>query len=221
MKLLKMEEVYFAYDTEWNLKDISFSIHDNEGCILLSGKNGAGKSTLLNVVCGFLPADEGKITNDMKIGYLPFEHPLYPHLSVLENLRYYYRSFRGKNLNLQDEEVQEVLEMLSIDFLQQRIDQCSSGQAQKSGIACILLSNADLIIMDEPFVALDAKSSEKLCAWIQKKKQKQTFLITSHTTSDILDIVDCLLVLDGQQLALDSKEEKEIHAYFHLGDEQL
>ena len=170
MKLLKMEEVYFAYDTEWNLKDISFSIHDNEGCILLSGKNGAGKSTLLNVLCGFLPADEGKITNDMKIGYLPFEHPLYPHLSVLENLRYYYRSFRGKNLNLQDEEVQQVLEMLSIDYLQQRIDQCSSGQAQKAGIACILLSNADLIIMDEPFVALDAKSSEKLCAWIQKKK---------------------------------------------------
>lgn len=132
MKLLKMEEVYFAYDTEWNLKDISFSIHDNEGCILLSGKNGAGKSTLLNVLCGFLPADEGKITNDMKIGYLPFEHPLYPHLSVLENLRYYYRSFRGKNLNLQDEEVQQVLEMLSIDYLQQRIDQCSSGQAQKA-----------------------------------------------------------------------------------------
>ena len=74
----------------------------------------------------------------MKIGYLPFEHPLYPHLSVLENLRYYYRSFRGKNLNLQDEEVQQVLEILSIDFLQQRIDQCSSGQAQKAGIACIL-----------------------------------------------------------------------------------
>lgn len=153
-----------------------FSIHNTEECILLSGKNGAGKSTLLNVLCGFLPADEGRIVNTLSIGYLPFEHPLYPHLTVLENLRYYYRNFRKKNFSLEDKEVQDVLQILSIDYLQQRIDQCSSGQAQKVGIACILLSGADLIIMDEPFVALDKKSSERLYTWIQEKKKVKHFL---------------------------------------------
>ena len=70
---------------------------------------------------------------------------------------------------MQDAAVQEVLQALSIDYLNQRMDQCSSGQEQKAGIACILLSNADMIIMDEPFVAIDAKSSEGLCELISKK----------------------------------------------------
>ena len=62
------------------------------------------------------------------------------------------------------------------------MDQCSSGQEQKAGIACILLSNADMIIMDEPFVAIDAKSSEGLCELISKKCENTVFLITSHTS---------------------------------------
>ena len=193
MKELIVKDMYFAYDTEWILKNINIEIHEHDGCILLTGKNGAGKSTLLNVICGFLPADEGSVERkEMTIGYLPFDQPLYPHLSVLENLRYFYRCFQGRNLDLEDQEVMEVLDMLSIDYLSQRIDQCSSGQVQKAGIACILLSNADVIIMDEPFIAIDAKSSEKLCEWIQKKKQNQIFLLTSHTTSYILPLV-CLL----------------------------
>lgn len=215
MKKIIIKDVYFAYDTEWVLKNINVEIHEYEGCILLTGKNGAGKSTLLNLICGFLPADEGSVERKkMKIGYLPFDQPLYPHLSVLENLRYFYRCFQGKNLDLEDQEVIEVLDMLSIDYLSQRIDQCSSGQVQKAGIACILLSNADVVIMDEPFIAIDAKSSENLCEWIQKKKQNQIFLLTSHTTSYILPLVDRLIVLDGQELVMDTKQKEEIKDYF-------
>lgn len=215
MKELIVKDMYFAYDTEWILKNINIEIHEHDGCILLTGKNGAGKSTLLNVICGFLPADEGSVERkEMTIGYLPFDQPLYPHLSVLENLRYFYRCFQGRNLDLEDQEVREVLDMLSIDYLSQRIDQCSSGQVQKAGIACILLSNADVIIMDEPFIAIDAKSSEKLCEWIQKKKQNQIFLLTSHTTSYILPLVDRLIVLDGQELVMDTEQKEEIKDYF-------
>lgn len=215
MKEIIIKDMYFAYDTEWILKNINIEIHEHDGCILLTGKNGAGKSTLLNVICGFLPADEGSVERkEMTIGYLPFDQPLYPHLSVLENLRYFYRCFQGKNLDLENQEVMEVLDMLSIDYLSQRIDQCSSGQIQKAGIACILLSNADAIIMDEPFVAIDAKSSEKLCEWIQRKKQNQIFLLTSHTTSYILPLVDRLIVLDGQELVMDTKQKEEIKDYF-------
>lgn len=215
MKELIVKDMYFAYDTEWILKNINIEIHEHDGCILLTGKNGAGKSTLLNVICGFLPADDGSVERkEMTIGYLPFDQPLYPHLSVLENLRYFYRCFQGRNLDLEDQEVMEVLDMLSIDYLSQRIDQCSSGQVQKAGIACILLSNADVIIMDEPFIAIDAKSSEKLCEWIQKKKQNQIFLLTSHTTSYILPLVDRLIVLDGQELVMDTEQKEEIKDYF-------
>ena len=68
--------------------------------------------------------------------------------------------------------------------------------------------------MDEPFIAIDAKSSEKLCEWIQKKKQNQIFLLTSHTTSYILPLVDRLIVLDGQELVMDTEQKEEIKDYF-------
>ena len=112
--------------------------------------------------------------------------------------------------------MQEILQALSIDYLEQRIDQCSSGQEQKAGIACILLSNADMIIMDEPFVAIDAKSSECLCELIRRKSQDTVFLITSHTAAGIVPIADRLLVLDGHRLILDTKNHMEITQFFQL-----
>ena len=202
MKQITLNKVGYAYDTEWILEDLNLTIQQGDGCILLTGKNGAGKSTLLNVVCGFLPPDYGNLSRGgMTIGYLPYEHPLYRHLTVLENLRYFYRCFHGKNLDVQDAAVQEVL-------------QCSSGQEQKAGIACILLSNADMIIMDEPFVAIDAKSSEGLCELISKKCENTVFLITSHTSSGILPVVNRLLALDGHHLVLDTKDHRKIMQYF-------
>ena len=220
MKQIVLYQICFAYDTDWILENLDLRIEEGDGCILLTGKNGAGKSTLLNVLCGFLPPEYGSVERkDMTIGYLPFEHSLYRHLSVLENLRYFYRSFHKKDLNLEDADVQEVLQSLSIDYLNQRIDQCSSGQEQKAGIASILLSNADMIIMDEPFVAMDAKSSENLCEIIRTKSKDTIFLITSHTSSDIIPIVNRLLVLDGQHLVLDTCEHAKIVQYLQTGDE--
>ena len=222
MKQITLNKVCFAYDTDWILEDLDLTIQQGDGCILLTGKNGAGKSTLLNVLCGFLPLDYGTIERtEMTIGYLPFSHPLYRHLTVLENLRYFYRSFHGKNLNLQDKAVQEVLQALSIDYLEQRIDQCSSGQEQKAGTACILLSNADMIIMDEPFVAIDAKSSECLCELIRRKSQDTVFLITSHTAAGIVPIADRLLVLDGHRLILDTKNHMVITQFFQLEEDAI
>ena len=215
MKQITLNKVGYAYDTEWILEDLNLTIQQGDGCILLTGKNGAGKSTLLNVVCGFLPPDYGSLSRGgMTIGYLPYEHPLYRHLTVLENLRYFYRCFHGKNLDVQDTAVQEILQALSIDYLNQRMDQCSSGQEQKAGIACILLSNADMIIMDEPFVAIDAKSSEGLCELISKNCENTVFLITSHTSSGILPVVNRLLALDGHHLVLDTKDHRKIMQYF-------
>ena len=90
MKQITLNKVGYAYDTEWILEDLNLTIQQGDGCILLTGKNGAGKSTLLNVVCGFLPPDYGNLSRGgMTIGYLPYEHPLYRHLTVLENLRYF------------------------------------------------------------------------------------------------------------------------------------
>lgn len=215
MKNAVLNEVSFAYDVDYILEDISLDIQEGEGCILLAGENGAGKSTLLNVLCGILKVQEGSVCrHKMKIAYLPFEIPLYEHLSVLENLRYFYRCFQGKDLSLTDSFVTRVLNTLSIDYLSQRLDRCSSGQRKKAGIACMLLSGADMIIMDEPFVAIDAESTQGLLALLQEMKQDTVVMLTSHTIKQLQETADRLLVLRGHHLVLDTRSRSTMQTYF-------
>lgn len=218
MKELKVEDLYFSYDEEFIFEKLSFTLQEGDGCTLLAGKNGAGKSTLINVVCGLLEEDGGILErNNIQIGYLPFVSPFYPHLTILENLRYFYRSFQGKDFNLEDPFVKRVLQDLSIDYLKQTFDKCSSGQQQKASIAAILLSGADLIILDEPFVAIDAKSSDRFIQLIMDMKQETMFLITTHTINNLRPCADRLLFLDHKTL-VDTKDEKVIDAYFNEGE---
>ena len=95
MKSLLVNDLYFSYTDAFIFEHLNFEIHQGEGCILLAGQNGAGKSTLLDVLCGLLNPDAGSIERgSMTIAYLPFENPLYSHLTILENLRYFYRCFQ-------------------------------------------------------------------------------------------------------------------------------
>lgn len=77
-----------------------------------------------------------------------------------------------------------------------------------------LYTKRRVCIMDEPFVAIDAKSSEGLCELISKKCENTVFLITSHTSSGILPVVNRLLALDGHHLVLDTKDHRKIMQYF-------
>ena len=221
MKKILIDAISFAYDDEDVLHDFTLEIHAQEGCILLAGRNGTGKSTLLNLLAGALLPYEGIVMReDMTIGYLPFDTPLFEHLSVLDNLRYYYRNFHGKNFVLEDEQVQKILQALSIDYLEQRLDKCSSGQKQKAGIAMILMSGTDIIVMDEPFVAIDSKSCSGLLRLIKEMKSTKTFLLTTHTIEQLEPIADRLILLKEKGIELDTRNHDQIHEYF-VEDHQL
>lgn len=215
MKEIVLNHVSFAYDEVDVIADINATIKMSEGCILLAGRNGTGKSTLLNLICGSLLPYEGSIARSgVRIGYLPFDSPLFEHLSLRDNLRYFYRSFHGKDFNEHDPMVEKILDALSIDYMNQRIDKCSSGQKQKAGIAMILMSKADCIIMDEPFVAIDAKSLSNLVTLIMEMKQDTCFILTTHAVDQLEPAADRLILLKEKGVDLDTRDPKRIHAYF-------
>lgn len=218
MKQLNVENLYFSYDDEFVFEDVSFTLPADHGCTLLVGRNGAGKSTLINVLCDLMESDGGRVEREnVTIAYLPFDSPLYPHLTILENFRYFYRCFQGKDFELEEENVKYVLDALSINYIKQRFDKCSSGQQQKAGIAMMLLSGADFIIMDEPFIAIDAQSCEHLIQLIAEMKEHCAFLITTHTIDKLVEVSDHLLVLDKQHLILNTSDKQEIRQYFYEG----
>lgn len=214
MNQIRMNKISFTYDKEDVIHEVSLTIQKHEGCILLAGKNGSGKSTLLNLLTGVLLPYAGEVIREsITIGYLPFDSPLCKQLSILDNLRYYYRIFHGKDLSLEDPFIQSIMFDLDIDYVDQRFDKCSSGQQQKAGIAMILMSGVDMVIMDEPFVAMDAKSTINLLHLIQKMKKTTTFVLTSHTSDHLESLVDRLIVVNDTEIAMDTCDQNQIHAY--------
>lgn len=215
MNTIKIEHISFAYDEVDVLHDFTLDIGQEEGCILLAGRNGSGKSTLLNLLCGSLLPYEGDIERDgIHIGYLPFDSPLIEQLSVLDNLRYFYRCFHHQDFDIKEPFIQKVLQAMSIDYLDQRVNKCSSGQKQKAGIAMILLSGADMIVMDEPFVAIDSKSVINLIKLLKEMKEHMTFLLTTHTIDQLDPLADRLILLNEKGIAIDTKDKEQLHAYF-------
>lgn len=203
MKELELKHVCFSYTDEPLIEDLDLKLRSDEGCVVLYGRNGAGKSTLLNLICGLFPYAGEVHREGFHIAYLPYDNPLMENETVLANLQFFSRVFRQKNFSAADADTAWIMEALSIDFLQQRLAACSSGQKQKAALACLLLSDAEMIILDEPFHAVDHYSVHELIALIRRLKQKQLFLITTHQCDLIPQIADRLLWMEKGGLRAD------------------
>lgn len=210
MKVLELNHVCFSYTEEPLIEDLNLKLRSDEGCVVLYGRNGAGKSTLLNLICGLFPYGGEIIRDDFHIAYLPYDNPLMEDETVLANLQFFSRVFRQKNFSAADADTAWIMDALSIDFLQQRLAACSSGQKQKAALACLLLSDADMIILDEPFHAVDYYSVHELIALIQRLKKHRLFLITTHQTDIIPQIADRLLLMEKGGLRADVSGQEEI-----------
>ena len=210
MKVLELNHVCFSYTEEPLIEDLNLKLRSDEGCVVLYGRNGAGKSTLLNLICGLFPYGGEIVRDDFHIAYLPYDNPLMEDETVLANLQFFSRVFRQKNFSAADADTAWIMDALSIDFLQQRLAACSSGQKQKAALACLLLSDADMIILDEPFHAVDYYSVHELIALIQRLKKHRLFLITTHQTDIIQQIADRLLLMEKGGLRADVSGQEEV-----------
>lgn len=210
MKVLELNHVCFSYTEEPLIEDLNLKLRSDEGCVVLYGRNGAGKSTLLNLICGLFPYGGEIVRDDFHIAYLPYDNPLMEDETVLANLQFFSRVFRQKNFSAADADTAWIMDALSIDFLQQRLAACSSGQKQKAALACLLLSDADMIILDEPFHAVDYYSVHELIALIQWLKKHRLFLITTHQTDIIPQIADRLLLMEKGGLRADVSGQEEV-----------
>lgn len=212
--MLELKNLTFTYTNEPFIENLSLTLDESAPCILLSGKNGSGKTTLLNLLCELLPAYEGDIDrHDMTIGYLPFQDCLIKDISVLDNFRFYVRTFTDLDLDINDPFYNHLLQIFSINYQQKKVKQCSSGEQKKCAIVCLLLSNADLLIFDEPFNALDFQSVLGFLKLIKEMKKEKMFLITTHTMDVIGRIADRLLVMDEGRLVHDYHGREAIEAY--------
>ncbi len=196
---------------------------DSAKVIGIYGNSGEGKSTVFNIISGILDPEEGQIsfngktwfnsaaskskvpTQHRNIGYLFQEDSLFPHFTVSQNILYPIEKNERKNIDLD-----QILEQVDINvFEEQYPHQLSGGQKQRVAIARALAMKSELLLLDEPFSALDLEIKHKLCKLILSVKDELglTILVVSHNVHDISTLCDEILwIKDHRADELISKE---------------
>lgn len=184
------------------LQNINFSI-EKEEFVVLVGPSGCGKSTLLNIVGGLMSPTNGTIyfegTNGKKpsLGIVFQEIALFPWRSVYENVVFGLEE-RGASKQEQQEKGKHYIEMVGLSGFENAYPkQLSGGMRQRAGIARALAIEPDLLLMDEPFSALDAQTrtimqEELLTIW---NRTKLSTLYVTHNIQEAVYLADRVIVL--------------------------
>jgi len=154
---------------------------DSGGFLLVTGPNGAGKTTLLRVLAGLAASSGGELeiaADRSRIGFLAHEPLVYRDLSPLENLELFGRLYRVQERR---ERVGMLLERYGLwDVRHERSGSFSRGMLQRLGLCRTLLHEPDLLLLDEPFNALDAEGAELLDRELAALTGQRTFVVATH-----------------------------------------
>ena len=194
---MKIRSITKRFDSLTALDDISAEFGKGRLCIL-AGPNGAGKTTLLRIMAGLMPATRGSIDRSpSSLGVMMQESFLYPDLSPVKNLELY-----AGLLRVGMEKVDELITLLDMeDFARREVMHLSFGQKKRVSLARVLLSDPKCLLLDEPFLGLDAAHVEKLQKIISTLTSSGSLvLIATHELDLVRALADDLLLLDAGRL---------------------
>jgi sulfate/thiosulfate transport system ATP-binding protein len=188
--------------------DVSLEIQTGS-LVALLGPSGSGKSTLLRLIAGLESPDSGKIfltgqdattrtVQERNIGFVFQHYALFKHLTVAENIGFGL-SLRKVDKALSKKRVDELLDLIQLSGLAERYpNQLSGGQRQRVALARALASEPSVLLLDEPFGALDAKVRKDLRAWLRRLHDEVhvTSVFVTHDQEEALEIADQIVVMN-------------------------
>lgn len=202
-KLLEINNISKTFNTlngEINaIKSISFDVN-NEDFIAIVGSSGCGKSTLLNIISGLLEKTNGTIKfykENPIIGYMLQEDALLPYLNILDNatLGLSLKKIKTKE-NI--EYTKKLLETYGLkDFIYKYPKELSGGMKQRVALIRTLAIKPDILLLDEPFSALDYQSRLSVSEDVYNiiKKEKKTIIMITHDIAEAISLSDKIIVL--------------------------
>ena len=193
--MIELKKVSKKFGQITALKNVSFRIRKGE-IVGLLGPNGAGKTTTLRIIAGILPPSRGKVfTNGESIGYLPENNPLYDELTVEEFLNFW-TEIEGLKEDEQKKAIDFVVRNTNIkEVFYRPISQLSKGYRQRVGLSQAILTQPDILILDEPTEGLDPNQRREIKNLIKKLGRKRTVIVSSHILSEITQVADRIIVI--------------------------
>ena len=197
---LALSGISKSFGSQVVLKDLSLEISNGEFVAVL-GSSGSGKTTLLRLIAGFDDPDQGDISiagklvagknvfvaaEARKVGYVPQDAALFPHLSVFENIAF---GLKGLSKQARVARVRELLKLVSMEeFESQSATSLSGGQKHRIALARALAPEPELILLDEPFAALDAELRTRIREEIKQvlDKVSSTTILVTHDQEEAL-----------------------------------
>ena len=208
IEIQNVRKVFGAHEA---LKDVSLRIETGELMALL-GPSGSGKTTLLRIIAGLELPDSGHIhlngedatestARDRQVGFVFQHYALFRHMTVFENIAFGLR-VRPKSTRPPEREIRvrvlELLELIQLDWLGDRYpSQLSGGQRQRVALARALAVEPRVLLLDEPFGALDAKVRRELREWLRRLHDDLHIasVFVTHDQEEALEVADRVAIL--------------------------
>lgn len=221
--MIKFENITKKYNRKTVIDNFSLNIEDGQ-LVVFIGPSGCGKTTLLKMINRLIQPSSGKIYVDGKdistidpielrrnIGYVIQNTGLFPHMSIKENLELIPK-LKGEDPEAIEKKTEELLELVGLnpkEYLHRFPKELSGGQQQRIGVARAFSTNSDIILMDEPFSALDpvTRSSLQEELFNMQKELNKTIIFVTHDMDEAYKIADKICLLkDGDILQYDTPE---------------
>ena len=207
---IEVKNISKNYGAQKALDNISFSIKKGE-IVGFLGPNGAGKSTLMKILTTYITADEGEakvnghdVTNETKsvqksVGYLPEHNPLYLDLYIRE-----YLAFNADIYKVSKSRIEEVIQLTGLTpESSKKIGQLSKGYRQRVGLACALLHDPEVLILDEPTTGLDPNQLVEIRELIKNIGKNKTVFLSTHIMQEVEAICERVIIINNGKLVTD------------------
>ena len=240
---IEIRNVHKQFGDFHALRDVSLDIDSGE-LVALLGPSGCGKTTLLRIIAGLETADTGTIAfsgedtthvhvRERQVGFVFQHYALFRHMTVFENVAF---GLRMKPRNVRPSEkviqqkVHDLLGLVQLDWLADRYpSQLSGGQRQRIALARALAVEPKVLLLDEPFGALDAKVRKELRRWLRRLHDDLhvTSIFVTHDQEEALEVADRVVLMNtGSVAQIGSPQEVWDHpaspfVYGFLGDVNL
>lgn len=203
---IQLKDINKTFGTYKASDQISFGIEKGK-LIALLGPSGSGKTTILRMIAGLEHQDSGDIyidgvcVNDLsvrerEIGFVFQSYALFPYLNVFDNIAYGLKTRKKGKAEIK-KRVEELLELVGLSGLGDRYpEQLSGGQRQRVAFARALAPDPQLLLLDEPFAAIDAKVRKELRTWLKDMIEKIgiTSIFVTHDQDEAVEVADEIIV---------------------------